>query len=908
MTALLKSTCKAGILVAACVSLALCASCTDKEALEGYAETDVLSFGVSVSNEWNPYTGTRSKAGEMPERSAFKFDNSDMWLIATSEQKMDTTLFCKPKTRAAAVTPKTSFYDDFGVYAYVYEGDDWADRRNVKPYFSAEKVTKSGNVWKTDPLRYWPGASYRMHFFAYAPYNSQGVTINTTNNTPVLSYSVPADVKDQKDLVVATADVKGNHNQSVALQFHHILTAVQVKAAEGVSGTIKRVTFTNIQSSGSCTFGETKEDISWTGLRDSKSFGLTFTSGEEPVLDGSKEDFIVNGDSTFMMIPQVLGENATLEVEFENGETLTGSLHGKTDWTIGHTVIYKISKTGDEYELIVEFPKQSEYIAGINANFSYKVTSRKLSGNNNEEFVAWHMEYSIDGGQSWSDNWNSRTIDNVKGYYPTDGNGQYKWLNLKKENSGMNITQTMNSNKIRMRDINNDWDEVSETDKNREWRTDEISLGSNTQPFDLSKYDFYKDPQTESSEVNTANCYVIRHPGTYMFPAVYGNGIKEGQNNESAYNNDVFVKHDGTAITSPFINTENCTPVLIWRDCPQNTDNNNISVHSEMRNGTINGISVKYITFTTADKSEIMQGNAIIGLQNSDGKIVWSWHIWITNNTDVARFTPVTNNSNQIYNVGRLNLGFCNGISYEWADREILIRIKQDESEKTSQEFRIKQLGMNYEKDFNNTFYQWGRKDPIRGYIAALKDVVDYGNKPCFNENGQVSFETGDLSQSYDAIKQPNLFCTNWSYNNNYWGTEKTVYDPCPVGMRIPDAYTFTGFTIDGTQKHWSSTSETLPQMDNGGINTSSASYGVVRNNDHGYYFYCNPNYDSSGGTIFIPFAYCRQTDGRIEPLNTYYYTANPSSGIALTASFVNPTTNSSQSASGGCVRPIKDE
>ena len=38
---------------------------------------------------------------------------------------------------------------------------------------------------------------------------------------------------------------------------------------------------------------------------------------------------------------------------------------------------------------------------------------------------------------------------------------------------------------------------------------------------------------------NTANSYVISAPGVYMFPLVYGNAIKDGATNASAYKSDV---------------------------------------------------------------------------------------------------------------------------------------------------------------------------------------------------------------------------------------------------------------------------------------------------------------------------------------------------------------------------------
>ena len=49
---------------------------------------------------------------------------------------------------------------------------------------------------------------------------------------------------------------------------------------------------------------------------------------------------------------------------------------------------------------------------------------------------------------------------------------------------------------------------------------------------DLSMVDINGNPL---SSRNTANCYVIHEAGTYMFPAVYGNAIKDGATNSVSY-------------------------------------------------------------------------------------------------------------------------------------------------------------------------------------------------------------------------------------------------------------------------------------------------------------------------------------------------------------------------------------
>ena len=68
-------------------------------------------------------------------------------------------------------------------------------------------------------------------------------------------------------------------------------------------------------------------------------------------------------------------------------------------------------------------------------------------------------------------------------------------------------------------------------------------LGSADDPHDLS-YDY-------NGLMNTANCYVVTHPGYYKFPLVYGNAIKNGATNAIAYGSSTFVNHLGNQISDP---------------------------------------------------------------------------------------------------------------------------------------------------------------------------------------------------------------------------------------------------------------------------------------------------------------------------------------------------------------------
>jgi hypothetical protein len=81
----------------------------------------------------------------------------------------------------------------------------------------------------------------------------------------------------------------------------------------------------------------------------------------------------------------------------------------------------------------------------------------------------------------------------------------------------------------------------------------------------------YVDINGNSLETqSTANCYVVHQRGLYKFPLVYGNAIKNGEDNQSAYVANIpeipegeepetpiteseFINYMGVKITSPYI-------------------------------------------------------------------------------------------------------------------------------------------------------------------------------------------------------------------------------------------------------------------------------------------------------------------------------------------------------------------
>ncbi|MBQ8838122.1 MAG: hypothetical protein IJ005_02260 [Bacteroidales bacterium] len=157
-----------------------------------------------------------------------------------------------------------------------------------------------------------------------------------------------------------------------------------------------------------------------------------------------------------------------------------------------------------------------------------------------------------------------------------------------------------------------------------------------------------------------------------------------------------------------------------------------------------------YIAFQAPDTFN--EGNAVIAAIDINGEILWSWHIWFTDRPE-----------EQIYkrNAGTMmdrNLGATSSIPGD-----------------------VRALGL---------LYQWGRKDPFLGSSSIssahlAKSTIEWPAPISSDElTGTVNY----------TIAHPTTYIKNspnWYYSSNtdhtLWSSQKTIYDPCPPGWRVPD-------------------------------------------------------------------------------------------------------------------------
>lgn len=306
-----------------------------------------------------------------------------------------------------------------------------------------------------------------------------------------------------------------------------------------------------------------------------------------------------------------------------------------------------------------------------------------------------------------------------------------------------------------------------------------------------------ENPPLPGADEETANCYMITTTGRHSFWATQiGNGDKG------------IINGAGFHVTSTAIAPKSAK--LLWQD----TENfvQDISLQADGK--------VHY----TANKNT---GNAVIAVysgENCTGDILWSWHIWGVGDTLPAD-EEYTNMAGAKFTVMDRTLGALGLHSYQ------------------------------------ATLYQWGRKDPVPNsktyYIngAATNIETSY---PVLNDDNATLLTAvqhpgelvkcgtdGDWLATANEMLWGDLNKNDqytWYSSGKYsnaeagagWSNQKTIYDPSPVGYRIANKFTFTGFAVR--------TSGDTPQ----GNSTTKFEWINYAKYENGWYFKKNAN-DTDG-------------------------------------------------------------
>ena len=696
-------------------------------------------------------------------------------------------------TRGAKVT--TVGISNMGVSASVYGSSSSYTSAGCGSYFYKESVS-SGTPTKF----YWPTADYKISFFGYYPYNNAAFTVQSAasaTGAPTYSYTVPSAIASQQDIMTGqVVDRLGGSSSPVNLTLAHRCSAIHFSITNDRSDaiTVNSISIEGVKYTG------TLSGSTWTlggGVNSSSTNPFNLISNSS-ITAGATVD-ITGISNIFMMLPQTLPSGATLKVVVDD-EEFEAELIGT--WVSGSEYTYSLSFIEPwEYFLNVTGPTNYTYTGGTN---SYSIQSyRQKDDGAVTEAAPWTVTFDADGDGVFNDSKPSWLTT-----FTSSGGGSISASPYEATVSAQVYSSSLGSGNA------------------AEITTSILSSATPVVDYDLS------DPNGVGSPQNTSNCYMVHAPGTYKLPLVYGNAIKNGTDNQTAYkpgsvSNGLanFINHAGTAISAPWL-TKSGTGVnggmglavndaqLIWQDV------NNLT--------TDYAIDGDYLKFKVPAAS-IAEGNAVIAVKVGS-TIVWSWHIWVTPETYSNLTTVATGSHN--YQVTPVNLGWVGSGSITktgYAGRSCAVKITQAGG--LSETFNVTQtenVTVTAVKGGNSPYYQWGRKDPFipsNGSGNTNKTVyigsgVDTGG---FKYEGSTSATIGTNiqkpwihyynSSTYGPVSTTyyNMWdAKNATTNNVATATKKTIYDPCPPGFCVPTGNLWNYFGNNGsrTMSTWDSTNK----------------------------------------------------------------------------------------------------
>ena len=217
-------------------------------------------------------------------------------------------------------------------------------------------------------------------------------------------------------------------------------------------------------------------------------------------------------------------------------------------------------------------------------------------------------------------------------------------------------------------------------------------------------------------------------------------------------------------------------------------------------------------------------GNGLIAAYDASGKILWSWHLWVTD------YSPSSSGDATVLEPAakrKMKYTFRADIDQPpMMDRNLGARAGYVDIPATEIERSMA----------NGLHYQWGRKDPFPGSytIKTISSVTANASVPVegllnlYSADG-YTFLSRNTSSSRVTIETSctnptvvyNPYGTWYTPEAEYWGsgTTKTFYDPCPQGWRVPEGKNYYHLFQNGNGSGAMRSKNTAGNyVDNGGV------------------------------------------------------------------------------------------
>lgn len=798
---------------------------------------------------------------------------------------------------------------------------------------------EQGVLFSPQPRAFWPtNPDQELVVTAATPVGAANISHyaygaeNGGEDYVHFSYSVPAAVADQQDLMLSNE--RCTHRTAVdgvaaPIVLRHALAAVKFNIVKDVvDGEIKTITVRNVLG-GYATCVYQNDIFTWSGGTRTAYEIPVYSRTNRPDMDNGTAETELGGmdTKTLLVLPQEIGDEPVVEIVFERDAVPDGKGHSWNPGTPKKTFTLRAKLRHDD---IVRWEAGKEYVYTLSTDPANWITVWRVVGSYQKVMSQWEKANPDDfEALPVSDSETDIAMNGgvTKGYeisgkyqgpyykvwsYRFRANNPDVWEKVPWTASlSLGVTQlpdptTYPDDYANLRDHYNagvpvdeiQYGNVCDRLSNPRWFTEGLVLSHEGGRWGGTEFPFtfagqragttwggdwtLRENAPHGTEAEpwrldnnhqkngfreSANCYVVNAAGHYRLPCVPGNSLKGWSGFDESG-----LTFDCTGSKADFANmgsTNQKFPalqkfsdyrdaelqaywfsgiqdaVLVWEDA--------LGIIGNVKVSTVYGLP--YLDFEVL-RENLQQANAVVAIRDSNGDIIWSWHIWVVehwNNNladtqigdgdvDVDYFHQSTHGG-KTYKFAPYNLGWCDAKNVWLFERKGTMNFTQSGTGNTASLNVTQRPHRDPYAIGNNTYYQWGRKDPFVGFKGKASQVkfqygpqqYRYGFMNQFatigytirNPHQLIAGSPNDpdspqyfVYQDWHALHYYNLWnnyqgkaygvCSQWGtiipptdYNpandrsNNSYDDEycyegvKTVYDPCPVGYMVPPAHAF---------------------------------------------------------------------------------------------------------------------
>lgn len=305
------------------------------------------------------------------------------------------------------------------------------------------------------------------------------------------------------------------------------------------------------------------------------------------------------------------------------------------------------------------------------------------------------------------------------------------------------------------------------------------------------------------SESQTANCYMITSPGYYKFKAnVRGNGVSS------------MFPYGGTSLLyiddGMGVNIKPAKVDLLWwqgdfMEVTGDAEDVNRLLHIDIFDGGVPD-SDGYITFHIP---ELHAGNAVLAAYDTDGEILWTWHLWMlrerpddvdsgrrvlqdrflgaTQAPDIEGETLTFHNHKGEVSDATEALWSTYGFYYQWGRKDPIMGapVGASADENPSSGVTELQCAPYWVKDYATGV--WSMRTTIPRHVRA--DIIESVHNPLTFYMSMTSAGGKDSQWFTDSFADTKRNVAMWGYAVDDYSVQgqdftKTMYDPCPPGYR----------------------------------------------------------------------------------------------------------------------------